>query len=100
MSIQDDDQDNAAMSEDDGLYYPFDYVIETYDVFNNFGVMPEPGGYNDQDPHWWHDIRTIRRRLAHIKRNLKEDKDESDALNSLLYNNADKGVGLRDLIHD
>jgi len=99
MGLQDDEQVDAAIPDDDGLYYPLDYVIETYDVFRNFGVMPESGGYNDQDPHWWHDIRTIQRRISLIKSRLRNELDEKDVFEGLLPSGDDTPTDWRDVIN-
>lgn len=40
---QDEEPDNP------GFYYPVSYVLMTWHEKNEHGILPEPGGLNDQD---------------------------------------------------
>ena len=48
--------------EDFGLFNPLEYVIETWQAYRQFGILPLVGGYNDQDANLMADWRTLNRR--------------------------------------
>lgn len=80
MPVTDDDE---GLSDDDGFYFPIDYLLRTWDAYRNHGVLPDAGGINDQNPKWWVDINRLARRFALIKRDLKEAQDAQEALQGL-----------------
>lgn len=45
----DDDDDEDDSDPLAGFYYPPDYVLMTWQEKRNHGILPEPGGLNDQD---------------------------------------------------
>lgn len=63
---EDDEADDLP-----GLYYPAHYAIQTWLNFKEHGVLPEPGGWNDQD---WRlvecDWVVVRDRYARMQRML------------------------------
>lgn len=83
------------MSDDDGFYFPLDYLMRTWDAYRNFGVMPEAGGINDQNPRWWDDINRLNRRYSLIKRNLEAQQEAADEVEKIVGNtNAPNWQGL------
>lgn len=86
MSVTDDDD---ALSEDDGFYFPIDYLLKTWDAYRSHGVLPDAGGINDQNPKWWSDINRLGRRFAHIKRDMQEDKEAQDTLHGMMGQSSD-----------
>jgi hypothetical protein len=39
-----------------GFSLPFDYILRTYSWLDRWGILPDPGGLNDQDALWIADI--------------------------------------------
>jgi hypothetical protein len=43
-------EDDRAEDDDlPGLYYPLHYAVQTWVNFKEHGILPEAGGWNDQD---------------------------------------------------
>lgn len=67
-----DDTDNEDTDDDlAGLYFPLDYVLLTWLEKKERGILPEPGGLNDQD--WrlvFHDWPLVTARYNRLSREL------------------------------
>ena len=66
------ESDIDLMEPEYGLYYPLWYVIRTWQEKREHGILPEPGGLNDQD---WrlvdHDWPKVGERYNRIYRQMK-----------------------------
>lgn len=72
------------LSDDDGFYFPIIYLMRTWDAYRSFGVLPDAGGINDQNPRWWDDINRLNRRYAYIKQQLQMQQEAADEVNKLI----------------
>lgn len=71
---QTDTEADSTPPQFDGLYYPLSYVLDTWLFFREHGVMPEPGGVNDQDPRLiFHDWRVVQNRHGYIAKHGKPE---------------------------
>lgn len=71
--VEDEDDTPELMDDDLGLYYPFEYGFHTWNEKRNHGLLPEPGGINDQD--WrlvYHDWPAITKRYNQLYRRMKD----------------------------
>lgn len=91
------EDDDDILPEDDGFFYPIDYLIKTWDAYRSYGVLPAAGGIDDQDPKWWQDINRLSSRFALIKRGLQEHKSGDDVIDELM--NTSGGVHWKDMMH-
>jgi hypothetical protein len=58
------------------LNYPLNYALHTWADYHRHGLMPTPGGYNEQDPAWVADMQAITRRYNwHVRQLLDQDED-------------------------
>lgn len=76
----DDDDDDLP-----GLFYPLDYVLLTWFEKKEHGILPEPGGLNDQD--WrlvYHDWPLVSKRYNRIDRELYPPKDDNGRTESAI----------------
>lgn len=80
-----DDPHNGSDDEEDddlpGLYFPLDYVLMTWFEKKERGILPEPGGLNDQD--WrlvYYDWPLVTARYNKLDRQLYPPKEEQIAL--------------------
>ena len=70
----DEDEDNLP-----GFYYPADYVLITWQEKRDKGILPEPGGLNDQD--WrlvYHDWPLLNERYNRLAAQLYPDEGEGE----------------------
>lgn len=61
------------------LNYPLNYALHTWADYHRHGLMPRPGGYNEQDPAWVADMQAVTRRYNwHVRQLRDEDGGETD----------------------
>lgn len=52
-------QDGLLEAEDWGTPWPWDPAWLTFQLWDQFHIMPLPGGVLDQDPDWWKSVFII-----------------------------------------
>lgn len=100
---RDDGGDSAPVTVEDGLYYPLDYVIDTWYQNDRHGTFPAPGGYDMQDPLLMADWRKLNLLYNQAYALASDEKDgERDGTGNILADIlADAPAGdLTSLFHD
>lgn len=70
------------------LNYPYPYVVRTWLDYRKFGIYPEAGGYNNQDPMLViHDWGLMNERYSLAYDDLKTGSSKS--VDDLIYGNDD-----------
>lgn len=63
-----------------GLNYPVDYALHTFQVWylSDYKVLPDAGGWNDQDLQWRDDMLTLLSVKAYHERRVKSGRGVKD----------------------
>ncbi len=77
--VREDEQPRRL--EDFGFNLPVNYVLETGEIYvqTHYQVMPEPGGWNDQDELWCKDMLTYLRGRARALWLYGEERKANDS---------------------
>lgn len=71
-------EDTAPPSDpgDFGFRLPVGYVLTTAELFINKGILPKPGGWDDQDEDWKDDLQTFLRVYNAVAHEVRESKKQ------------------------
>lgn len=69
----DSEDDDAPPLETPIWYFPLDYIIETVHLLE-WGILPDAGGWNDQNEFWVLDVRQYLRIRAAVLRKRSNDE--------------------------
>lgn len=72
--------------EDPEFYNPIETIVESVSLLE-FGILPEPGGWLDQDEFWAQDVRLYKRMQARVlweRAQAMKDDHQKDPMEVLL----------------
>jgi hypothetical protein len=58
-----------------GLNYPIQYIMQTWSMLRNHGILPRAGGFNDQDARWIEDIMQINALYASVVEEIRPEAE-------------------------
>jgi len=93
------DDDDTPPDDLAGLYYPLEYVIQTWQEKRNNHILPDPGGLNDQD---WrlvlHDWPVVNERYNYLQRMLYPKEGGGGLQTSEVDLAKEQGSDIRDML--
>lgn len=87
-----DDLGDDDTSDDFGFYHPPNAVLDCFQALRVFSVLPQAGGWLDQDERWQHDLLLMYRLYA--------DAQEEEDVEPLLPGEESLGVKMGDMFGD
>jgi hypothetical protein len=74
-SMADTDKEPEDPPLDFGFNYPLSYIVETSSVFLNHGILPNAGGWDDQDAAWTEDFLLFMTGYARARWEYQRNKE-------------------------
>ena len=91
LSMDKPEDEDIDWPDFDGLYYPFEYVRDTWMQNRRHGTFPRDGAFNDQDPKWYADMKAFNARynawFEYLLREKHAGRSGRDVLDKLVKQN-------------